>query len=437
VKLKVRKISFLIGIIIFITSIFFFVSCNREKHLDSSNQTEELSEKKILYYTCGMHPSVKVSLADYKKGKTNCPICNMNLVPVYKEKIAKESTNQRKILYYRNPMNPEITSAVPMKDSMGMDYIPVYEDEIVTSKTEGVVANIHLDREQIIRAEVKTMPVRLLHLFKEIRTVGRIAYDPKLAVAQEEFISAVQAYDKISKGNIKEVIARSEKLVEASRRKLRLLGMSEKQITQLQNSREIQRNLILPETKVWVYADIYEFELGWIKEGQTARVTTVAFPGEEFRGKIISINPTLDPKTRSVRLRLEIENPDMKLKPDMYVDVFIESNYVSAEGDSKVLAIPREAVLDTGLRKIVWVDLGGGQFQSREVEVGPEATTEIDGKIQRFLPILKGLEEGEMVVTRGNFLIDSQSQLTGAATAAYGGALEAEEDVNKTSLPGH
>jgi Cu(I)/Ag(I) efflux system membrane fusion protein len=395
IPLKIRKFTTYHSVLVTILLLsVFLTSCGGKEPTESPQVSKTSTEKEILYYTCGMHPSIRVSPEEYKRGKTNCPICNMNLVPVYKEN----------------------------------------RDEITKPKMKGVVGHVRLEREQIIRANVETTPARLLHLFKEIRTVGRIAYDPKLAVAQEEFISALQSNDRISKGSIKEITRRSEELVDSSRRKLRLLGMSQEQIAELEKTREVQTNLILPEDKVWVYADVYEFELGWIEEGQMAKVTTSAFPGEEFRGKIISVNPTLDPKTRSVRIRLEIENPDMKLKPDMYVDVIIESMYISPEGSHRVLATPREAVLDTGLRKIVWVDLGNGEFQAREVEVGLEATTEIDGKTQRYLPILKGLNEGELVVTRGNFLIDSQSELTGAAAAAYGGALEAEE---KATRPGH
>lgn len=430
-KFKERPIFLLIAIF---SLVLFVASCARKTSQEEKVTGGQVKSdsKEIMYYTCGMHPQIRVSVEEYNKGKTKDPICGMDLVPVYKEKAVKKSTGPRKILYYRNPMNPEVTSPVPRKDSMGMDYIPVYEDEVASPKAKGVIGNVSLQREQIIRANVNTTPVRLLHLFKEIRTVGRIAYDPALAVAQEEFITALESHDRISEGGIKEITRRSEELLEASRRKLRLLGMSQGQIEELEKTRKIQTNLILPEDRVWVYADVYECELSWVKEGHRVKVITAAFPGEEFKGTIKSINPTLDPKTRSVRIRLEIENPDMKLKPDMYVDVFIESTYISPEGSHKVLAVPREAVLDTGLRKIAWVDLGGGEFQAREVEVGPEATTEIDGKRERYLPILRGLNEGELVVTKGNFLIDSQSQLTGVAAAAYGGALEAEEGAKHT-----
>lgn len=381
----VKYVWLLLGLIILIAVIFSLTSCGKKEPTESPQVSDVSKDEEILYYTCGMHPSVRVSPEEYNKGKTNCPICNMNLVPVYKEKATKP-------------------------------------------KEEGVVGSVRLEEGQITRTEIQTVPVRRHHLFKEIRTVGKIAYDPQLAIAQDEYLSALDALDKISKGDIGEITRRADKLVESSERKLRLLGMNQEQIIELKETRKIQSNLILPEERVWVYADIYEFELGWIKEEQEALVTTAAFPGEEFKGTIKAINPTLDPRTRSVRIRLEIENPGLRLKPDMYVDVIIKSMYISPEGSHEVLAVPREAVLDTGTRRLVWVDLGNGEFQGRVVRVGPEASTEINGKIQRYLPILGGVDEGELVVTKGNFLIDSQSQLTGTAAAVYGGALEAEEE---------
>ena len=135
----------------------------------------------------------------------------------------------------------------------------------------------------------------------------------------------------------------------------------------------------------------------------------------------------LDPKTRSVKFRVQVDNPDLKLKPEMYVDVVIISMYMSPDGEHMVLAIPKDAVLDTGTRKIVWIDKGNGEYEGREVQIGPEATSAIDGKEVKLYPILKGLSKGELVVTKANFLIDSQSQITGVSAAAYGGALGVEE----------
>lgn len=464
--IKGSNIFITLLILIFLGTALMFTSCGKGKEPRASSL-----QPRAEYYTCGMHPSVKVSPEDYNKGNKNCPICNMNLTPVYKEednryygcgmegsehvfyiegaemktcpvcgmplkRLNREEAErlkgapakkEKKLLFYRNPMNPNITSKVPAKDSMGMDYIPVYEEEKGSTQEEGVVGGVRINKTQAQLAGVVTEPVRKLSLSKEIRTVGKVAYDPDMAIAQDEFISAVKAYDKIREGNIEEISERSLHLVESSKRKLRLLGLSEDQIKELTEKKEVQTNLILPEKEMWIYGDVYEYELGWVKTGEKVKVTTPSLPGEEFNGIISSVNPVLDPRTRSLRFRASVDNPNLELKPEMYVDVVIMSVYKTKDGQDSVLAIPKEAVLDTGLRKIVWVDKGNGEYQARLVETGPEAVATIDGKKTRFYPVLNGLAEDEEVVTKANFLIDSQSQISGVASSAYGGSLGTEE----------
>ena len=197
-----KYIWLLIGLIILAAVIFSLASCSKKEPAGLSQVSKVSTEKKILYYTCGMHPQVKVSIKEYNKGKTKDPICGMDLVPVYKEKPVKKSAGEHKIIYYRNPMNPAITSPVPTKDPMGMDYIPVYKDEISGHKEKGAVARVRIEKEQLIRADIATVPVRMLRLFKKIRTVGKIAYDPQLAIAQDEFIASLRAQDKIKMSDI-------------------------------------------------------------------------------------------------------------------------------------------------------------------------------------------------------------------------------------------
>jgi len=173
----------------------------------------------------------------------------------------------------------------------------------------------------------------------------------------------------------------------------------------------------------------YEYELSWVKIGQSLKAISVSFPAEEFKGEVISIDPVLNPMTRSVRIRAKIENPELKLKPQMYVDVFIEAYLTDENGQHKlILALPKDAVLDTGMRKIVYLDLGSGSYQGREVEIGPEATVYVDTQKQKFYPVMSGLKENDLVVTKANFLIDSQSQISGVGAAGYGGALGTSEE---------
>lgn len=391
----------------------------------------------------------------------------------------KDKDGQRKILYYRNPMNPSITSDMPVKDSMGMDYIPVYEDEQLQPRgvqepvsqkkikywTCGMHPQIKQDKpgncpicnmqlipvyeeaaaaseeekgiikfspRDISLAGVKSEAVTFKHLFKEIRTVGKIAYDPELYKAEEEFIQAIKTEKDLEKSGILEVKKRTEALVEAAKLKLRLLGLSEEQIDGLIKEKQPDRSLIISDEitpYVWVYADIYEYELSWIKINQPLKVISVVSPSEEFTGKITAIDPVLNPMTRSARIRAKIENPKLLLKPQMYVDVFIESYFTDEKGEHKTeLAIPKDAVLDTGMRKIVYLDLGNGSYLGKEVRVGPEAIAYAQGEKQKFYPVVSGLEENDKVVTKANFLIDSQSQLTGIEAAVYGGALGTKEE---------
>ena len=470
--MKKRNVFVVALILVIFVAAFMLTSCSRDKHDESQGASDD---SRIAYYTCGMHPSVKVSEEEYNKGNKSCPICNMNLTPVYKEEKKDASVKQSKILFYRNPMNPSITSKVPTKDEMGMDYIPVYEeteesdvyygcgmegtehvflikdvegmttcpicgmDLTKLSKEEadrlkGVVSKVKIKGKETRLVGVQTESIKKLHLYKEIRTVGRVAYDPELAIAQEEFIASLKALDKIQEGNIEEINERAKNLVESSRRKLRLLGLSSLQIEELEEKREVQTSLILPEEKMWIYGDVYEYELGWVKVNEKVKITTSSLPGEEFHGIIISLNPVLDPKTRSLRFRVEVDNPDLRLKPEMYVDVVIMSMYKGQDGEHEVLAIPKDAVLDTGVRKIVWIDKGNQEYEGRIIKIGPEATGAIDGQESKFYPVLKGLKVGEDVVTKANFLIDSQSQISGVAAAAYGGAVGVEE---KKSSAGH
>ncbi len=430
-----RLLIILVILAIALTGVLLFVQKGNQDKIDERQATSD--ESRIEYYTCGMHPSVRVSPEEYEKGKTNCPICNMNLTPVYSAEGGSASGGKEAVTeeeaYYGCGMEgaehvfqikvakPDMTCPI-----CGMPLIKLSKEE--ADKLKGVASRVKIKGEELRLAGVKTEPVRKLHLYKEIRTVGKVAYDPQLAIAQEEFISSLKALDKIREGKIPEIEERALNLVESSKRKLRLLGLSEEQISGLERKREIQTSLILPEEKMWIYGDVYEYELSWVKVGEKVKVTSTSLPGEEFPGVISSINPVLNPRTRSVMFRAEVDNPDLRLKPEMYVDIIIMSMYTGTAGERMVLAIPKDSVLDTGRRKIVWVDAGGGEYEGRIVKLGPEATSQVGDVERKFYPVLKGLAEGEDVVTKANFLIDSQSQLTGVAAGAYGGALGVEED---------
>lgn len=362
------------------------------------------SENAKAVYYCPMHPA-------YTSDRPgDCPICNMKLVPRQGAGTSAKK-KEHKILYYRHPMGQPDASPVPKKDSMGMDYIPVYEDELEVgpSSVSGYAAvRIPLEKQQLIGVKLGTVEKRVMK--KQIRTSGRVAFDAELYTAQREFVSAVTSLAKSKHGPYHEPLERAEGLVNSTRIRLRLLGMSDEEMAELEKKSAQDRNLILPEGPsaflslvdqfVWVYGNIYEYELPFVKVGSTVKVRVPTFPEKEFTGEVRGLTPVLDPETRSVRIRAKVGNPEGLLKPNMYVDLYLESELGEA------LAVPLEAVMETGERRIVFVAKGDGHFEPREVTVGVKAGD--------FYEVKSGLAMGEQVVVSGNFLIDSESRLQAA-----------------------
>jgi Cu(I)/Ag(I) efflux system membrane fusion protein len=194
---------------------------------------------------------------------------------------------------------------------------------------------------------------------------------------------------------------------EASRKKLLLMGMSQEEIEVLAKNNVAQNNLYLPvgSDKVWVYMTIYEYEIGLVTKGLQVEIETAAFPGEVFKGEIISFAPTVDNITRSLRARAEIDNPGNKLKPDMFVNAKINIDL------GEKLAVSEEAVINTGKRMLVVVADDEGIFISTDVKLGQKALG--------YYEVLDGLKEGDTVVASGNFLIDSESRLQSAISGEH------------------
>ncbi|MCX5696924.1 MAG: efflux RND transporter periplasmic adaptor subunit [Candidatus Omnitrophica bacterium] len=309
--------------------------------------------------------------------------------------------SQRKVLYYRNPMNPEVTSPVPMKDSMGMDYVPVYEE----SSGGDAVSGIHISSEKQQLIGVEKDKVEKRKLVHEILAVGKIAYDPGLYTAQQEYLQALKTRNRIYGYSAPIIKKQTLGLVSAAQKRLRLLGMTEGEIKELAKRNRPQENLLFStdEDTVWGYLAVYEYEIGLIKEGTPVKIEATAFAGESFEGKVIAINPVLDTATRSSQVRAEIKDPAHKLKPEMYINASILVDL------GEKLALPESAVLDTGVRKIVYLVKEGDMLEAREVGLGQKAAG--------FYEVLDGLKEGDMVVTSGNFLVDSESKLKGAISS--------------------
>ncbi|MEN6336167.1 MAG: efflux RND transporter periplasmic adaptor subunit [Phycisphaerales bacterium] len=356
-------------------------------HGDSGSQGE-----KGLYY-CPMHPS----FTSDRPG--SCAICGMSLVkkdtPVMPEADQTSESGQRKILYYRNPMNPQVTSPVPMKDEMGMDYVPVYEDQ--TTQTHPG-AYISPEKQQLIG--VKTGQVAMRRLSGEIRTVGRVAYDPNLFTAQEEYLQTLRGRAIAQKADLSAVNKQSDQLVQASRYRLLLMGMSEAEIKAMEERGSAETNLFLPtpdDKNVWVYVTVYEYEAGLVREGMPVHVDTLAYPGQTFEGRVVSLTPLLEAATRTLKARALVENPEGKLKLEMFANVRMDFDL------GERLAVPEDAVMHAGTRDIVYLAEPNGYFEPRTVKLGTKA--------QGYYEVLEGLTGGEQVVTSANFLVDSESKL--------------------------
>ena len=330
--------------------------------------------------------------------KVICPICGMHVAE------AAQAPSERKVLYWTDPMIPGYKASGPGKSPMGMDLVPVYEEETGTGSQTAAPAGyapvlLTPQKQQLIG--VRTSPVQKRAITKVVRTAGTIAHDPELYQAEEEFIQSQLAWQRASAGQTPEVTEQAKRLVDSSRLRLRHLGLSEEMVDDVATWTEPDHRLLLGGAgQYWVYASIYEYELPLIQKGQAATIEVGGLPGHTFAGTVKAIDPMLDAMTRTVRARIVVEDPDGLLKPDMYVNVSISVDL------GEVLAIPEEAVFATGEKQIAFVDKGQGLFEPRDVVVG--------AKGGGFAEIKSGVSEGEVVVTSGNFLIDSESRLKGA-----------------------
>ena len=375
-------------------------------------------------------------------------------------------TSGRKILYYQDPMHPWNKFDKPgTAPDCGMKLVPVYADEQQTSAAGPLppgAVQISPTRQQLMGVTTAVAEYRPVE--KRIRSVGQVAidetrladvrvkvngwiqkvfvdytwqsvkrgdplftfYSPDLLATEQEYLLALRARKALGTSPYQEVSSGTESLLEAARHRLALWDLTDSQIGQLDETGEAQHEItfyapasgyvmerkaypnqyVTPDTelyklvdlsRVWVQVDVYEFEMPSISLGQEATMTTDSLPGVAMRGKLVYVNPEVKADTRTGTVRLEFPNPDLKLKPGMFVNVELHKFF------GRQLTVPVDAVLDSGSRQVVFVDLGQGAFAPREVTVGE--------RMPDYVAVLSGLRAGDRVVTRANFLIDSESNL--------------------------
>jgi Cu(I)/Ag(I) efflux system membrane fusion protein len=388
----------------------------------------------------------------------------------------------KKLLYYRNPMGLPDTSPVPKKDPMGMDYLPVYEGE----EEAGGDGGLRISPEKVQKLGVRTAPVTLQVLDRTVRASGRVevdesrtyavtakfegyierlhvntsgqpvsrgqplfeVYSPELVSAQREYAIAAQGVGKLGEAG-GEAQSAMQQLADASLQRLKNWDISDEQLKALARNGDAKRTLtfrapvagivteknavqgmrfmpgetlfqIADTSRVWVQADVFEQDIAAVDVGQKARIRINAYPSEVFEGRIAYVYPTLKAETRTVPVRIELANPKGRLKPAMFADVDIP-----VAGAKPVLAVPSSAVIDSGSRQVVIVQLGEGRFEPRPVKLGPRG--------REFVQVLDGVRAGEKVVIAANFLIDAESNLK----AALGGMQKADAPAAKPSVVGH
>ncbi|MBL1214106.1 MAG: efflux RND transporter periplasmic adaptor subunit [Ignavibacteriae bacterium] len=448
---KGKNILTIILTVLLVAALGFIVYQNFIAQNNSVHEHESENGKQL--YTCGMHPDI---ISD-EPG--NCPICEMKLTPIKNE---EQDSGEKQVAYWVAPMDPNEIYDSPGKSKMGMDLVPVYENEISGSgvvKIDPVVQqnmNVRLSaiESKILSSSIVTNGVVTSDERSEFLITSRIAgwieklyvnfegqsvskgeklldiYSPELLAAQKEFLSSLRYKESIKNSGNAVLVKSGDELLTNSIKKLELLRMSAGDIESLMESKKVKdytplyspangivmkKNIVEGEkiktgemlmhisdlSKLWVIADIYEHEISKVKLNSAVKLYPNSFTNKILNGTVSFIYPTLDEKTRTVKVRIDVKNSDLLLKPSMLVRVEIEG-----KSFDEMPVISEEAVIRSGMKNIAVLALGEGKFKPVEVELGNYSNG--------YYQVLKGLQPGSKVVSSAQFLIDSESSLKSA-----------------------
>jgi membrane fusion protein, copper/silver efflux system len=394
---------------------------------ETAKGSEQAAQGKVLY-TCPMHPFI------IKDKPGSCPICGMTLVK--KVQAAQASTKEMQTMEQVSLSPTQMVMAnvatveaktMPLDKDINAVGIVQYDQARqakVTAWVAGRIDRLYVDK---VGDYVSTK-----------RPVAEI-YSPDLVATEQEYLLALKSRGQLKNSPISSIAQGGEGLVESARQRLKLWGVKDQQISALE--KEGHPNIRLPIytplsgividklvlagqyvkegdplfnvadlSSVWTELEVYENDFPFIKVGQRVEIVSQSYPGKTFRGRVSYIYPFLDPKTRTVKVRIEIPNPGLRLKPDMYVNASVKVPL------GNVMAVPVTAVMDTGNRQVVWVEVKDGVFEPRDVKVGT--------RVGDYEQILSGLKAGEKVASSGGYLIDSESQLKGGGGSMPGMKME-------------
>jgi Cu(I)/Ag(I) efflux system membrane fusion protein len=448
---------FIVFAIFLAATVLLGVRFNRDvKAFFEQKDAPRAESPKVLYWYDAMNPQNHYDRA----GKAPD---GMDLVPKYAEE-EKSASSGRKVLYWYAPMDPQYRRDKPGKSPMGMDLLPKYADEEAAELPAGAVKisperqqmigvrTATVERAALTRT-IRTTgylvadETKIAHVHVKVNGwieqvyvdfVGQLVkkgqplftvYSPDLVATEQEYLIALRGQTYLGKAPYREISEGAQSLLAATRDRLKLWDISDDQIEKLEKTGNIERNMtfyspvtgfvlsreaypqsaVTPDKElytvadlsdIWVNADVYEYEIPYVRLGQKATMRLSYDPGKTYAGRVTYIYPMVDPQTRTVKVRLEFPNPKFELKPQMFADVELEVDYGTN------IQAPAEAVLDSGSRQVVFVARDDGYFEPRDIKAGPR----VDGKVV----VLSGLKPGEKIVTSGNFLIDSESRLNSA-----------------------